>query len=42
MADTTSNHCEKPEAGAQFLPISAAVGIEISAMHASGTGKTTK
>jgi len=42
MADATSNHCEKPEAGAQFLPISAAVGIEISAMHASGTGKTTK
>ena len=37
---TTSNHCQKPEAGAQFLPISAAVGREISAHARPGTGNT--
>jgi hypothetical protein len=36
---TTSNHCEKPEAGAQILPISAALGREISAHAARARAK---
>src|SRR5262249_30139196 len=34
-----SNHCEKSEAGAQFLPISAAVGHHIDAHGTPGHGQ---
>src|ERR1044072_9953146 len=36
-----SNHCETPKAGAQFLPISAAVGREISA-HRGARARATQ